>query len=44
MALLRESQLVVVAAVAGAAAGAGFALALNADLMVAGKGARFSAA
>jgi 2-(1,2-epoxy-1,2-dihydrophenyl)acetyl-CoA isomerase len=41
MALLRESRLVVVAAVAGAAAGAGFALALNADLVVAGESARF---
>ena len=44
MALLRESRLVVVAAVAGAAAGAGFALALNADLVVAGESARFIAA
>ena len=44
MALLRESRLVVVAAVAGAAAGAGFALALNADLVVAGQSARFLAA
>jgi 2-(1,2-epoxy-1,2-dihydrophenyl)acetyl-CoA isomerase len=44
MALLRESRLVVVAAVAGAAAGAGFALVLNADLVVAGEGARFLAA
>jgi 2-(1,2-epoxy-1,2-dihydrophenyl)acetyl-CoA isomerase len=41
MALLRESRLVVIAAVAGAAAGAGFALALNADLVVAGGSARF---
>jgi 2-(1,2-epoxy-1,2-dihydrophenyl)acetyl-CoA isomerase len=44
MARLRESRLVVVAAVAGAAAGAGFALALNADLVVAGESARFLAA
>jgi 2-(1,2-epoxy-1,2-dihydrophenyl)acetyl-CoA isomerase len=44
MALLRESRLVVVAAVAGTAAGAGFALALNADLVVAGESARFIAA
>jgi 2-(1,2-epoxy-1,2-dihydrophenyl)acetyl-CoA isomerase len=44
MALLRESRLVVVAAVTGAAAGAGFALALNADLVVAGESARFLAA
>jgi 2-(1,2-epoxy-1,2-dihydrophenyl)acetyl-CoA isomerase len=44
MTLLRESRLVVVAAVAGAAAGAGFALALNADLVVAGESARFLAA
>jgi 2-(1,2-epoxy-1,2-dihydrophenyl)acetyl-CoA isomerase len=44
MTLLRESRLVVVAAVAGAAAGAGFALALNADLVVAGESARFMAA
>jgi len=43
MVLVRESQLVVVAAVAGAAAGAGFALALNADLVVAGESARFLA-
>jgi 2-(1,2-epoxy-1,2-dihydrophenyl)acetyl-CoA isomerase len=44
MALLRESRLVVIAAVAGAAAGAGFALALNADIVVAGERARFLAA
>src|SRR6201996_374872 len=44
MTLLRESRLVVVAAVTGAAAGAGFALALNADLVVAGESARFLAA